>query len=411
VRNDYLFCNKGDLRSLIQHLRGRLEGEIANYSSNDIHNVSEEDLCRDLIKRYHIEAPRLREDEICMSEPISGSGYLRGISVTVFVPFDGEGELFDYRTPTYHPSVPYGRVVGQEIHIDYENVKDNESFEQEYKENLGHIRRYLEWAKTEIDDFNKSLESFVRHLVAGRKEKLLGDQKQAESIGIPIRRRDDIPKAYRIPITRKRPKIVKSRPATEILKPEPFLDRDEYENILEIICSMSLAMERSPRVFSGLQEEEIRDFFLVFLNGHYGWEGHVTGETFNFTGKTDILIRFEEENVFIAECKAWHGPKTLSDAIDQLLKYTTWRNTKTAILLFSRRKNFSPVLEKINDVVKTHDCYENEHKLKRSNLQDETIFSYIFHQPEDKSRKLLLTVMAFSIPNVQDQEAQAPSGA
>ena len=33
-------------------------------------------------------------------------------------------------------------------------------------------------------------------------------------------------------------------------------------------------------------EEEIRNFFLIQLNGHY--QGNATGETFNGVGKTDI---------------------------------------------------------------------------------------------------------------------------
>jgi len=41
------------------------------------------------------------------------------------------------------------------------------------------------------------------------------------------------------------------------------------------------------------------------LNTHY--EGGATGETFNAAGKTDILIRVEDRNVFIGECKWWSG--------------------------------------------------------------------------------------------------------
>jgi hypothetical protein len=43
------------------------------------------------------------------------------------------------------------------------------------------------------------------------------------------------------------------------------------------------------------------------------------GETFNFEGKTDILIRVEALNVFIAECKLWKGEKQFLATIDQLL--------------------------------------------------------------------------------------------
>jgi hypothetical protein len=39
----------------------------------------------------------------------------------------------------------------------------------------------------------------------------------------------------------------------------------------------------------------------VTLNSHY--EGAATGETFNGTGKTDILVRHGLDNAFIGQCK------------------------------------------------------------------------------------------------------------
>jgi hypothetical protein len=76
-----------------------------------------------------------------------------------------------------------------------------------------------------------------------------------------------------------------------------------YQHILEIISGMALMMERSPRTFTKLHEEEIRDHFLLQLNGHY--KGRATGETFNGAGKTDILVREKDKNLFIGECKIW----------------------------------------------------------------------------------------------------------
>ncbi|MBC7894618.1 MAG: hypothetical protein H7066_04345, partial [Cytophagaceae bacterium] len=70
----------------------------------------------------------------------------------------------------------------------------------------------------------------------------------------------------------------------------------------------------------------IRDHFLVQLNGQY--QGGATGETFNYEGKTDILIRDGDRNVFIAECKIWKGETELLKAVDQILAYLHWRDTK-----------------------------------------------------------------------------------
>ena len=169
------------------------------------------------------------------------------------------------------------------------------------------------------------------------------------------------------------------------------LDMQEYEHILSVVSNMVAVMERSPKAFRGMVEEDLRQHFLVQLNGHY--EGQATGETFNFEGKTDILIRAERKNVFIAECMFWRGPESLKKKIEQLLGYTSWRDTKVAILIFNREKNFSAVIGKIPEVVESHPNFK-----RRLPYTSETGFRFILHHRDDKNRELILTVFAFEVP-------------
>ena len=140
-----------------------------------------------------------------------------------------------------------------------------------------------------------------------------------------------------------------------------------------------------------MPEETIRDVLLVSLNGQYEWS--VTGETFNCQGKTDILIRAKGKNIFIAECKFWKGPKAMHTAICQLLGYLTWRDTKAALLIFSKSKGFSKVLSKVVDAIPKHPNFKRE-------LQkvSETHYRFLFRQKNDPSRQLYLAVQVFNIP-------------
>lgn len=122
--------------------------------------------------------------------------------------------------------------------------------------------------------------------------------------------------------------------STAPFKPEPALVDAEYANILDIVSNMALVMERSPSAFASIDEEDLRQHFLVQLNGQY--EGQATGETFNYQGKTDILLRVDGRNIFIAECKYWHGAKSYTQTIDQVLSYVSWRDTKIAVIIFNR---------------------------------------------------------------------------
>ena len=179
--------------------------------------------------------------------------------------------------------------------------------------------------------------------------------------------------------------------STEPFVPEPTLDMKEYEHILSVISNMVVVIERSPKAFRGMCEEDLRQHFLVQLNAQY--EGQATGETFNFEGKTDILIRYNGKNIFIAECKFWRGPKSLKDAIDQILNYASWRDTKTALLVFNRGKNFSRILAQIPEVVKAHPNFK-----RALSYPSETGFRYILHHRDDPNRELILTILAFEVP-------------
>lgn len=92
---------------------------------------------------------------------------------------------------------------------------------------------------------------------------------------------------------------------------------------------------------------------LVTLNTHY--RGATYAEAFNGNGKTDILIRVYDRNAFIGECKWWSGPKALEEALDQLFGYTTWRDSRVALIFYVPTKDIKATIEKANEVLGARD--------------------------------------------------------
>jgi hypothetical protein len=164
-----------------------------------------------------------------------------------------------------------------------------------------------------------------------------------------------------------------------------------YQQIVKTMADMALVIERNPTAFEHLNEEQIRFQFLVPLNALY--EGNATAETFSYQGKTDIQIRHNGKPIFTAECKFWTGPKALLDTVDQLLRYTTWRDTKTAILLFSRQKEFSKVLAQVVPAMGKHKRF-----VRFDGLANETQFRFVLSNPSDPTRHITMTVLLFDIP-------------
>ncbi len=109
-----------------------------------------------------------------------------------------------------------------------------------------------------------------------------------------------------------------------------FLKLDEtiYQEILKTIHETGKVFERLPSTYAGKDEESLRDHLILQLEPRFEYSS--TGETFNKSGKTDILIRHQKSNIFVAECKFWGGAKKHFETIDQILSYLTWRDSKTA---------------------------------------------------------------------------------
>ena len=239
----------------------------------------------------------------------------------------------------------------------------------------------------QVIGFNYVVTATAKYELKKRQTKLQKDEDVFKKLGYPLKRKEStFPDYTAVPLQRKIKSI-----SLQQQQSEPSLSDDDYEDILFLLSNMSLVMERCPEAFIKLNEESLRMHFLVQLNGLY--EGQATGETFNAEGRSDILIRVSNKTIFIAECKFWDGEKTLTGAINQLLTYLCWRDTKAALIIFNRTPNFSSLLKKIPPVVEKHPNYKSTIK-----IESESSFQFILHQNDDIEREIKLAVLAFNVP-------------
>jgi hypothetical protein len=189
-------------------------------------------------------------------------------------------------------------------------------------------------------------------------------------------------------------KIIPKLPVTKTkeIASEPWISKEIYDDILKVIYDSGKNMEKKPALYKGKDEEGLRDQFLFVLETRY--EGTTaTGETFNRSGKTDIILKFAQDssNLFVAECKFWHGTSEFFKAISQLFdKYLTWRDSKVALIIFVKNKEFTKVLISIETDIKSHPYF-----VRDQGKRGETSFGYIFHLPQDINKNVFLEVMAF----------------
>lgn len=187
-------------------------------------------------------------------------------------------------------------------------------------------------------------------------------------------------------------KIPEPPPASKLpFVPEAPLSEASYERILTTINNGVLDMERRPSAFASWGEEHLRDQILVLLNGLF--EGRASAETFRGQGKTDILLIDQDRSVFIAECKIWRGAKSLTEAVDQLLDDSIWRDARAAIVLFNRNKIFPKVLAQLEGIVHGHSQVVGPvQKL------GETVHRFSLKKRDDPKKLIIVTLQAFNIP-------------
>ena len=275
--------------------------------------------------------------------------------------------------------------------IDFNN--DTENIKQQLNADLKKIMQQLQNVNSQVNAYNIRLEPEIKQTFNTRKKKILSNKDVLASLGIPIKKADNVSPTFAIPTPQIRKKIVVSKPTVKdiIFKPEPTIDEKIYYEILKSIHDVGKQFERLPSLYANKQEEPLRDHFLMMLEPNF--EGSATGETFNKEGDADILLRYEGKNVFIAECKFWDGKKVFLNAISQLLGYLTWRDSKAAVIMFVPNKDFTSVLKTAKSSIVEHPNY-----LDCVGENDETWFNYIFHLNDDRNRKVYLAVMFYHLP-------------
>ncbi len=323
--------------------------------------------------------------------------YVPGTEVEVEIPFSGEAEVFRIRPTTHTLSPPQAEVRSNTLVLRISGTNlSAEGVQQTINRTLTEIESHLATLRLNAAGLNQQLFPQAKASIEMRRQRLLGDRNLVGALGFKMKQRDGAQRTYAAPEIKRKLTPVMPTASTGAYKPEPVLQQNDYEHILSVLDSMVHVMERSPSAFHNMDEEAVRSHFLVQLNGHY--EGQATGETFNYQGKTDILVRSSGKNIFIAECKFWSGPKKLIETIDQLLGYSSWRDTKTAIIIFNRNRDFSRVLGAIPDAVKRHPNFKREIA-----GATETRFGYTFAHKDDANRELQLTIIAFDVPTPQPQ--------
>lgn len=412
----HLFGMSRDGKTLADYCERRkaeMEKAVRHWNADELLATPDQEITDYLVSEYAIPCPVLRHDDGTSTDPepvdlpayspIPGMAFgsrdrlpytVAATRRTFTIPFDGDMEVF-YRRPNpfRHSVLPEVDIQAGEVRVTWQqadrDAPDPGQINAYVTKQVNDLQFYLDQSARNLDEFNRNLASAAAGLVAARKQRLELDRNVSAKLLYPLKRRPDAAQ-YQFPLTR-RPLALRPRPSASPGEPEYELADAAFDDILKVLRHSRNALERSPSLTAQLHEEQIRFILLVSLNAVF--EGLAGGEVFNHKGKTDILIRMEDINVFVGECKIWTGPSDFTKAISQLLNDLTWRDTKGTLLLFIRNLDVTTVISKAVTAIQEHPNYV----ATRPATDPADRHDFVLHANGDPEKKLHLAFLPFAL--------------
>jgi hypothetical protein len=355
---------KGELRDFLHQRISNATDDVGRLDAEYLLAENEDVLVASIVAKHMPEQVTVLWDEASRSAVTETTTQVRDAfgrqtftvpasRIVISYPITGDSELLAYRA-----SRSYMRAFDADINaasLDVDVIARQltaETVNARTHEIREHLANMADWANNDLRTERARLETGLRATVAARRKRLLDDRQLEAALGIPMKPRGTTPPA--VPAAPRTISIA-TRIAQKPFVPEPVLDEAHYRDVVRQVEAWARSLERVPGTAAKLDEEELRDHLLVALNLH--WEGRAGGELFNGAGKTDILIREGDRNVFIAECKFWRGPKSATAALSQLLSYLVWRDSKAALIVFITTKDPAATIASLHATVAADDRY------------------------------------------------------
>ena len=400
-----LFSSRINMSSYKEELKENVIAEINSLTKEDFENT-DDSLEIIVTSKYKIPSINLgtfyqqEEEEIEMdiSKDIRFGAYhtsdgrpvyKKATLISIHLPFEGNAEFLSIQPSTFQMTKVKGKVTSNEIIFPinfYPDVDKMEDIKNEIELALSYIKKHTAWMNKDIESFNTQLPELVLSALKTRRDNLESKQKIINDLGIPKKEIKQLKIGFVKPIEKKSIKLRDLRETTN----ESILENEIYDDITNSINSLGINLERVNKIIRDLDEESLRDILFVALNSSF--KGAVSTEAFNKSGKTDLLIRQADKNVYISECKIWRGDVYFNEGIDQLLNNLTWRDSKCSYVIFSKNDDFTNVLNKAIKLIQNHASFLN--KIKEVNP---TCIRFDFKGKEDNQKRVSLTLHLFNL--------------
>ncbi len=195
--------HKHGMSEVIEHQKHELRKAVEGLSRAELEKDHSK-LAKALAAKFTIKVPVLLEGQIEVTEDesqVDGSGdpmqsmpdpsrpfYVPGLRVTVHVPFEGDGWMFDVQPDASPSNPPRGQVQGVELLLIKEvSAERQAALKTEINQDLASVRKCLECLAPSAQELGSELKQIASQEISKRQQQLASQTELISSLGFPRR--------------------------------------------------------------------------------------------------------------------------------------------------------------------------------------------------------------------------------
>lgn len=403
VLQDELFSTF-DPRERLDNQRSRLDEALAALDEHRLLNTAPNALIDYFIAAYRIEPPALRRHEwqAETDDHADFEGNAASHRLDIDIPFDGDAEWFGAQAGPWTGTSGAVRISGQSLVLTFEIKRGAEQAARALIDReVNEIEKALAWIRQEVNAYNDSLQLTVETTIQTRRQQILAHQELIASLGIPLRKHSDSSVDRLItPV----PKTLPAFPpmSNEAELPELTLTPDHIGQIIDTLSGAIRLLSHSPSLYASINEERLRDYVLVPLNGQFEYADGNNQDIFETLGHSTIGLRSGVRFALLVQLLFWTNAKAFTQVAEQVLNHPLCRGASIMLLVFSRTRTISRPLNDIRSAMSAHPLC-----ISAANEQPEDSCSFTLQRPGAPDHSVHLCVRIFKAPKAKPGPARA----
>lgn len=200
---DYLFSEL-DWHGVAQSQKRKLSEKISDFSEKIFGEKTLEELVEQLCDEFSLIPPTVNKEEVEVQQreadiEISGQGFrdfayaeprkVKGTAIDVFVPFEGNPEMFRVQPTTFDYNPPRAKVEGKNIIFTIQGVSlKQEDVKAQIDKEIGKIETYLQYQKQSLGKYPEEIKRDAMNALKSRQAKLKSDNDLVSGLGFKTKK-------------------------------------------------------------------------------------------------------------------------------------------------------------------------------------------------------------------------------